>query len=59
MLRLEEIEPSACSVQSLDQLGHHGDMTNDSAEILFQSFPWEAIVSSSSMGRDGHPLMSI
>ena len=40
------------SVQSLDQLGHHGDMRNDSAEILFQSFLQKALVSSSGMGRD-------
>ena len=26
------------SVQSLDQLGHHGGMRDDSAEVLFQSF---------------------
>ena len=30
---------------------------NDSAEILFQSFLQEALVSSSSMGRDVHSLM--
>ena len=42
------------SVQSLDRLGHWGDMMNDSAEILFQAFLQEAIVSSSGMGRDVH-----
>ena len=33
------------------------DMRDDSAEILFQSFLWEALVSSSGMGRDVHTLM--
>ena len=33
------------------------NMTDDSAEILFQSFLQEAIVSSSYMGRDAHSLM--
>ena len=32
---------------SLDRLGRRGDMTDDSAEILFQSFLQEALVSSS------------
>ena len=32
-----------CSVQSLDLLGRGGDMTGNSAEILFQSFPLKAI----------------
>ena len=32
-------------------------MTDDSAKILFQSFPQEALVSSSSMCRDIHSLM--
>ena len=45
------------SVQSLDWLGHWGDMRDDSAEILFQSFLQEALVSSSSMGRYVHSLM--
>ena len=45
-----------CSVQSLDWFGRRGDMTDDSAEILFQSFLREAIVSSSGMGRDVHSL---
>ena len=44
------------SLQSLDRLGHRGDMTNDSAEILFQSFLQEAVVSSSGTGRDVHSL---
>ena len=34
------------SVQSLDQLGRRGDLTDDSAESLFQRFLHEAIVSS-------------
>ena len=32
-----------------------GDLRDDSAEILFQSFLQEALVSSSGMGRDVHP----
>ena len=46
-----------CSVQSLDRLGHRGDMRDDSVETLFQSFPQKARVSSSGMGRDVHSLM--
>ena len=34
-----------------------GDMRDDSAEILSQSFLQEALVSSSGMGRDVHSLM--
>ena len=45
------------SVQSLDQLGHWGYIRDDSAEILFQSFLQEVLVSSSCMGRDVHSLM--
>ena len=45
------------SVQSRDRLGRRGDMRDDSAEILFQSFLQEALVSSSGMGRDVHSLM--
>ena len=44
------------SVQSLDRVGHWGDITDDSGEILIQSFLQEAIVSSSSIGRDVHSL---
>ena len=44
------------SLQSLDRLGHRGDMTDDPAEILFQSFLQEAVVSSSGTGRDVHSL---
>ena len=44
------------AVQSLDKLGCWGDTEDNWAEILFQSSPWEAIVSSSSMGRDVHSL---
>ena len=42
------------SVQSLERLGRRGDMRNDLAEILFQSFLHEVIVSSSGMGRLAH-----
>ena len=45
------------SVQSLDPLGHQEDMRDDSAEILFQSFLQEALLSSSSMGKDARSLM--
>ena len=45
------------SVQSLDRLGRRGDMKNDVAKILFQSFLQEALVSSSGMGRDVHSWM--
>ena len=44
-------------VQSLDRFGHHGDMRDDSAEILFRSFLQEALVGSSGLGRDVHSLM--
>ena len=45
------------SFQSLDRLGRRGDVRDDSAEIFFQPFRKEAIVSSSGMGRDIHSLM--
>ena len=45
------------SVQSLYRLGHRGDMKDDLAEILFQYFLKEALVSSYGMGRDVHFLM--
>ena len=48
---------SVRSVQSLDRLGRRGNMRDDSAEILFQTFLQEALVSSSGMGRDVHSLM--
>ena len=44
------------SVQSLDELGRRGNMRDDSAEILFQSFLWEATACSSGIGRDAHSL---
>ena len=44
-------------VQSLDRFGRLGDTGDDSAEVLFQSFLQEAIVSSSGMDRDVHYLM--
>ena len=34
-----------------------GDMTDNSAEILFRSFLQKALVSSSGMGRDVHSQM--
>ena len=40
-----------------DWLGHRGEMKDDSAEILFQSFLQEAVVSSSDMGSDVHSLI--
>ena len=46
------------SFQTLDRLGRNGDMRDDSAEILFQSFLQEALVSSSSMGRNVLSLTS-
>ena len=45
------------SFQSLDQMARRGDMRDDSAEILFQSFLQETLMSSSGMGRDVHSLM--
>ena len=50
----------SCSVQFSsvpDWLGHRGEMKDDSAEILFQSFLQEAVVSSSDMGSDVHSLI--
>ena len=40
------------SVQSLDRLGRQGDMRDHSAEIFFQCFPQEALVSSSGKVKD-------
>ena len=51
------IDDQFISVQSLDQLGDQGDMRDRSAEILFQPFLQEALVSSSGMGRNVHFLM--
>ena len=47
------------SVQSLNRSGRQGDVRDDSAEILFQSFLLEALVCSSGIGRDVHSLMLI
>ena len=47
------------SVQSLDRLDCLGDMRDDSAEVLFQSFLQEALVSSSGFGRGAHPYLLI
>ena len=44
------------SVRSLDCLGRWGNMRDDSAEILFQSFLRKALVSSSGMDGDVHSL---
>ena len=51
------ISSALSSVQSLDRLGLRGDMRDDSAEILFWSFPQEALMSSSGMGKEVHFLM--
>ena len=45
-------------IQSLGRLARRGDMTDDSAQILFQFFLQEAVVSNSGMGRNVHSLMS-
>ena len=45
------------SVQFLDRLCFWGDVRNNSAEILYQSFLQKALGSSSGMGRDVHSLM--
>ena len=45
------------SLQSHDRLDRRGDMRDGSAEILFQSFLQQALVSSSGMGRVVHSLM--
>ena len=47
---------SFSSFQYLDRLGPRGDMSDDSAEIILQSFLQEAIVNSSGMGREVHSL---
>ena len=44
------------SIWSLDWFGRRRDMMDDSEEILFQSFLWEATVSRSGMGRNVHSL---
>ena len=44
------------SVHFLDRLGRRGELKDDSAEILFQSFLPEALVNSSGMGRVVHSL---
>ena len=46
------------SARSFDQLGRQGDMRDHSAEIPFQSFLRDIIVSSSDIGRDVHSLAS-
>ena len=45
------------SVQSHDGLGGQGEVRDHLAEILFQSFLLEALVSSSGTGRDVHALL--
>ena len=57
LVKLEKFPIMFSSVQSLDRLGRRGDMIDDSAEALFQSFQKGAVVSSFGMGRDVHSLM--
>ena len=52
----KELQSAYYENQSLDRLGRRGDMRDDSAEILFQSFLQEAIVNCSDTGRDLHSL---
>ena len=47
------------TVLSLDWLGHRGNMGDNSADILFQSFLQEANLSSSGMGRDVHSIFNV
>ena len=56
-MSLEFVRQFVSSVQSLDRFGRWGDMIDESAEVLFQSFMQEALASSSGMGRDVHSLM--
>ena len=44
-------------VKALDRLGRLGDMRDDSAEVIFQSFLQEALVSSSGTGTAVHSLV--
>ena len=53
---LECMRAQISSVHSLDRLSRRGDTREDSAEILFQSYLREAIVSSPGKGR-GVPLL--
>ena len=48
------VEVLLSSVQSTDRLGRRTDMRDDSAEILFQSFLQEVLVSSSGIGKYLH-----
>ena len=51
----EDQEVQFCPVQPLDRLGRRArNMTDDSAEILFQSFLQGAIVGNSGMGSNVH-----
>ena len=45
------------SVQSLGRLGHQRDIRDNAAEMFFQTFMWEAIVSSSGIDGDAHSLI--
>ena len=54
---LSSFQLCVSSGQSLDRLGNRGDMRDDSAEILFESFLQEALVSGSRKCRDVHSLM--
>ena len=54
---LSEVFLTFTSLQSFDRLGRRGDTRDESAEIPFQSFLQEALVSSSGMDRDVHFFM--
>ena len=44
-------------IQFLDRFIYRRDLRDGSAEIMFQSFLWKAIVSSSGVDTDVHALM--
>ena len=52
VLAVKKTFPQFNSVQSFYQLGRWGNMRDDSAEVFFQTFLQESLVSSSGMGRD-------
>ena len=56
-MQLLRSKDSSSSVPSLERLGCREDMREISAQILFQFFLQEALVSSSGMSRDVHSLM--
>ena len=53
---LSSFQLCVSSGQSLDRLGNRGDMRDDLAEVLFQSFLRKANVSGSGTDRDVHAL---